>query len=136
MSSHKLNHDAAQRELRRQKVAANLLAGLTYREIASALEIALGTVSNEKVILGRWQREQVVDVSLYIDIECRRLDMALNAIWGKVQNGDMSAIDRMLAIMNRRARYKGYDQSIIVEGKGKDGAFEVTFISNVDDDRL
>ena len=35
--------------------------------------------------------------------------MALNAIWPKVQSGDLKAIDRMLAIMARRARYKQLD---------------------------
>ena len=45
---------------RTEVVAANLLAGLNYRDMASGLDVSLGTIANDvKIILGRWQKEQV-----------------------------------------------------------------------------
>ena len=100
----------AQREDRRRVVAANLLAGLTYREMAAALDISLGTVTNDVgIILGRWKREQVETADECAQIELRRLDRIVNAIWTDVQSGKLSSIDRMLKIMERRARLLGLD---------------------------
>ena len=83
--------DEVRREMRRKKVAANLLSGLTYREIAEALNCSIGTVSNDvSIILGRWRREQVADADRYVELECRRLDIALNALWGAIQEGKVS----------------------------------------------
>jgi len=125
------------REERRRKVAVNLLAGATYREIAEALDCSVGTVANDvKLILGRWKREQVTDTTDYIDLECRRLDLALNAIWPKVRDGNLMAIDRLLSIMNRRAKYQGYDKGGSISGGGGDGAIEIRFVSNVNDEKL
>lgn len=101
------------REQRRKLVMANLLAGATYREIAEALHCSIGTVANDyKVLLRRLNRETIRDTDQYVLIECRRLDVALNAIFPKVKSGDLKAIDRMLAIMNRRARYMGLDEPV------------------------
>jgi len=102
-----------QRENRRLLVAANLLAGATYREIAAAAHVSIGTVSNDvTIILGRWEREQVQDTGKYVKLELRRLDVALNAIWDKVRDGHLGAIDRMIAIMNKRAKLMGLDKPL------------------------
>ena len=101
------------REERRKHVAANLVSGMNYRDIQAALEargcdVSLGTIANDvRVLLGRLQREQVSDVEQWVAVECRRLDTALNAIWDKVQNGNLRAIDRLMAIQNQRAKYLG-----------------------------
>ena len=108
--------DEVQREERRKIIAANLLAGLNYRDIVAAFEkrgesLSISTISRDvKLILGRLHREQVQEARDWVTIECRRLDTALNAIWDKVQNGQLNAIDRMIAIMNRRSRYLGLDE--------------------------
>jgi hypothetical protein len=108
------------REERRKHVAANLVSGMNYRDIQSALkargcDVSLGTISNDvKILLGRLQREQVSDVEHWVTVECRRLDTALNAIWDKVQNGDLHAIDRLMAIQNQRAKYLGLFKPIHV----------------------
>lgn len=110
----------AEIERRRRAVITNLLAGLTYREIADGLGVSLGTVAKDvKAILTRWQREQVQGAGEHVQLELRRLDVGLNAIWGKVRAGDMAAIDRMLRIMDRRARYLGLDTPSVVDVQSK-----------------
>lgn len=101
----------AEREIRRKKVAANLLAGLNYRAMAEALGVSLSTVAEDvKIILGRWRREQVGLVDQVMQLELVRLDRALNAIWEQVLAGDHRAITSMLKIMERRAKLLGLDE--------------------------
>lgn len=100
-------------EERRKKVAANLLAGLTYRQMAEVFNVALGTIAEDvKIIIGRWQREQVRDTDEFVQIELIRLDRAINAIWTKVEAGDPINIGLMLKIQERRAKYKGLDAPV------------------------
>lgn len=100
----------AEIEERRKKVAANLLGGLTYRDMAPTLAVSIGTIANDvKTILGRWEREQIKDVDGWVRLELTRLDRALNAIWNKVLDGDLKAIDAFLSISGRRAKLLGLD---------------------------
>lgn len=111
--------DAAERELRRRQVAANLLAGLNYREMADALGVSLGTVKNDvEAIIKRWQSEQVEATGDYLNLVERRLDRALNAIWDGVLSGDPKAIMAMLRIEERRAKLLGLDQPERIEHSG------------------
>ncbi len=111
--------DAAERELRRRQVAANLLAGLNYREMAEALDVSLGTVKNDvAAVIKRWQSEQVAATGDYLSLAERRLDRALNAIWDGVLSGDPKAIMAMLRIEERRAKLLGLDQPERVEHSG------------------
>lgn len=97
-------------EERRKTVAANLLSGLNYRDIADALGVSVGTIANDvKVIVGRLHRETMTDIAQVVDLELRRLDRALNGIWQKVLNGDLAAIDRFLRISERRAKLLGLE---------------------------
>ena len=110
---------AAARELRRRQVAANLLAGLNYREMAEALGVSLGTIKNDvDFVMGHWQREQVAAATDYVTLQERRLDRALNAIWARVLNGDDKAIAAMLKIEERRAKLRGLDQPDKLEHSG------------------
>ena len=108
--------EEARREVRRKSVAANLLAGLNYRQMADALGVSLGTIASDvRIIMGRWQREQVDDTEDYVALELRRLDMALNAIWDDVAEGKYGAIDRLLKIGERRARLLGLNRPTKVD---------------------
>lgn len=103
--------DEALREERRKKVAANLLAGLDYREMADALHCSIGTVSNDvKIILGRWRAEQVATADKWMDLQTKRLDRALNAIWGKVESGDPQAIDRLQSLIKQQGNLRGFER--------------------------
>lgn len=102
--------EEAQIELRRKTVAANLIGGLNYRDLAETLGVSIGTIASDvKVILGRWRREQVDATDDWVHLEARRLDKMLNAIWNNVIAGDLACLDRALKIMERRAKLLGLD---------------------------
>lgn len=94
----------------RRAQALNLkLAGATNEQIVEAGVYAnRGTVSRElKKALADITHDVPADV---LKLELTRLDTALMGIWGAVRGGDVFAIDRMIKIMDRRARYLGLDQ--------------------------
>lgn len=102
--------EEAQIELRRKTIAANLIGGLNYRDLAETLGVSIGTITNDvKIILGRWRREQVDDVGDWVQLEVRRLDKMFNTIWNNVIAGDLASLDRALKIMERRAKLLGLD---------------------------
>ncbi len=111
-------------ELRRKTVMVNLLAGLNYREIAEALKppVSIGTIAKDvKVISERLKKEQSTDYAEYIQIELRRLDMALYAIFDQVKAGKTAAIDTMIKIQDQRLKLTGHPsavQKIELTGKG------------------
>ena len=124
----------AEQEVRRKKVAANLLAGLNYRTMAEALDVSTGTVAGDvKIILTRWQKEQVRAVDQVMQMELTRLDRALNAIWDKVLEGDDRAINNLLKIMERRAKLLGMDK---ISGMTEDVPFVVKVLRGVSMDDL
>jgi len=97
-------------EDRRKQVAANLLGGLNYREMAEALNVSIGTIASDvKMIMGRWGREQVAEISEWAAIENRRFDRLLNAIWDRAVDGDNNAIDRAIKICESRRKLLGLD---------------------------
>jgi len=102
---------SAEVEHRRKIVAANLLAGANYRDIAAGAGVSVGTVAGDvKVLMARWRAEQVKTVDDHVTLDMRRMDVALNAIWDEVKAGNYAAIDRMLKVLERRAKMLGYDQ--------------------------
>ena len=97
-------------EKRRAIVASNLLAGLNYRDMAVALNVSLGTIAHDVgIILARWREEQVRTIGDITEIELRRLDTMLNAVWGDAKAGKLGHIDRVIRIDERRARILGTD---------------------------
>jgi len=100
----------AQIELRRKQVAANMLAGLMLTEIADALQVSYATIKRDwTVIQRRWKDDQILDRQQALSTDLRRLDRALNAIWEPVQKGQYQAIDRLVKILERRAKLLGLD---------------------------
>jgi len=100
-------------EERRLKVAANILAGLNYRDIAKGLNVSLGTVARDaQIVITRMRKEQVNTMSEAALIDLRRIDVALNAIFDDVKEGKLLAIDRLLTLLKRRAEMIGYDEQV------------------------
>jgi len=101
--------DAAQRDARRQRVAVNLLAGLNYREIATALKVSPATVCRDaKAILDEWREARIGVADEWATLQVKRLDRAINAIWDNVLNGDATAIDRLQRLIDQQGKLLGY----------------------------
>ena len=109
-------------EDRRKRVAANLLAGLTYREMADALGVSIGTIARDVTLnLERLHRESILKTDAAVTLDLRRIDRIINAIWTKVVDGNLQAIDRMIKLLERRAKLLGLDAPVVREVTGRDG---------------
>lgn len=133
MPSTDKNRKKAEVANRRKLVAANLLAGANYRDMAESTNVSLGTIANDvKIILKEWRTATVTDTEEWVAVELRKLDVMGNAIWDKAKGGDGAAIDRMLRLMERRAAYKGLDAPKVLSHTGKaGGAIELAFTEMV-----
>ena len=102
--SRKAQHAIA--EARRAKVAILLMDRVTYRNMAAKLGVSLGTIAKDvKALLGRWAREQNPDERYtWLAVELAKLSEMERIISPKARKGDLAAIDRILRIMERRAR--------------------------------
>jgi len=96
--------------------------GLTFHEIGEQVactpQYAFKVV---RVYLERVDKELSEEVAQLRRLESERLDRAHRAVWPKAIKGDLRAIDRVLRIMERRARLFGLDAPQKRELTGKDG---------------
>jgi hypothetical protein len=107
---------------RRREVLQLKEAGATYEAIARTLLERHGThalpagydrryaykdLHRELEKLQDENREAAESVR---DVELRRLDRMLRGLWNKAVQGDPQAIDRVLKIMQRRAKMLGLDE--------------------------
>lgn len=90
-------------ELRRQ--------GRRYDEIARELSVSNASAAWKMVMRAYERLNRRIDEQAEFNrnLDLQRLDAALAAIWQKVINGQMGAIDRLLPILERRARLLGLD---------------------------
>jgi hypothetical protein len=76
------------------------------KELGCSEQRAHKLVTLELQRLNRRRAEQAAEVTR---LEVERLDVLLGGVWAKAKAGDAAAIDRVLAIMGRRARLLGLD---------------------------
>lgn len=124
---------------RRELVAANLLAGVKYRQMAKKFDVSLGTIANDvKQILKAWHTETNRDTEEWATLEAARLDSMLQSIWKEVMDGNTQYMDRALRIMERRARLLGLDKPIQTDITSAGERVGITYITenrdNGDDD--
>lgn len=86
-------------------------AGLSYDAIAEKVGYANRSLAYKAVIrvLDRWRVETREDACVVRDLEVERLDSLLAGVWQRAAQGEPAAIDRVLKIMDRRARLLGLD---------------------------
>lgn len=90
-----------------------LLENKSERQIARALSVGVATASRDiAAVRAEWQERRLTDVGQWTSEENARLDAAMAAIWPDVLAGSTWHIDRMLAIMERRAKYLGLDAKV------------------------
>jgi hypothetical protein len=102
-------------------------AGKTYAEIGQVLGVseqrAHKVVTEE---LARLNRERVEAATDVCRLELGRLDTLLAGVWEAAKGGDVVAIDRVVKLMERRARLAGLDKPVKQEiGNLNDQPFKV-----------
>lgn len=118
---------------RREFVLRLRRKGKTYRAIAAA---ALAEFGPDRLPNGWDCRYAYMDVKRELDklrevvgehaedvrqLELLRLDAMLDGLWERARAGKATAVDRVLKIMERRARLLGLDAPTRQEVTGKDG---------------
>lgn len=97
----------AKQEARRIEAMSLTIAGLSPEQIGERMGIS---ASGVKALVSRTlERATNRNAESLREIENQRLDRAQAAIWTKVLNGDLKAIDTYLRIANRRAKMNGLD---------------------------
>ncbi len=86
-------------------------AGVTWQEIANRLGYRTASAACQDVRRGM---EDIVRVPAqqHIAEEVDRLDAMLQGLWPSARKGGVQSIDRVLKIMDRRARYLGLDNGL------------------------
>ena len=97
------------RSAERQRTALQLRAGgATYQQIADTLNYATAAGALKAVRAGLRATLQEPAAELRT-LELERLDALLRGIWPRAIRGEVTAIDRVLKIMGRRAELLGLD---------------------------
>ena len=97
----------ARTSLRRQQALELRLAGASYRQIAVRLGVSLPVAWRHlQAALHETLEEPTQDVR---QTELLRLDRLMMAHWPQAIGGDVAAADRVIKIMDRRARLLGLD---------------------------
>jgi hypothetical protein len=93
---------------KQRQAAALRLAGVEYSKIAEQLGYASASGAYHAAQAGL---TAAVDEpkSQIRALELRRLDEMLVGLWRKARGGDLAAVDRVLKVMERRARYLTLD---------------------------
>lgn len=84
------------------------IAGVTYDQIAKQLGLKARSTARDLVLnaIKEHTREPAEEVR---DRELQRLDDLMRGLWLKAKEGSVQHVDRVLKIMERRARYLGID---------------------------
>ena len=89
-------------------------SGATYEQIALALGYASRGAAYNAVMAGLMMAISEPAESVR-EMEAMRLDALLLGLWQKARSGDLQVIDRVLKIMDRRARLLGLDAPAKIE---------------------
>lgn len=94
-------------------------AGVSQRQIAQQLDRSPTRINNYiRYELERLGRERTELGNYVLDLELRRLDDITQALLPRAQKGELLAIDRLLRVMERRAKYLGLDKPAKLEHSG------------------
>lgn len=96
---------------RRTQVAALRLTHLTQREIASRLGVSVGTVNADlQAVREEWAERRSTSYDDWVSEELAKLDRLERSMMTYALQGQTTAVDRVLAVMDRRSRLVGLDK--------------------------
>lgn len=96
---------------RRAQVAAFRLSHFTQRQIAARLGVSVGTINEDlRAIRDEWQARRATHYDDWVGEELAKLDRLEQSLMGMALQGQHQATDRILSIMDRRARLIGLDR--------------------------
>ena len=98
-------------EARRARVASLLLAGVSDQsKIAEQVGVDRTTISRDiKQIEQRWQLAAVQDIAAAKGKDLERIERLIAALWEDARKGKWLATDRVLALMQHRAKLLGLE---------------------------
>ena len=106
--------------------------GASYRDISRTYQISTRTAFNYvREVLAHYNKVATHTLEEAQQISLERLDVALMAIMPQVEDGNLAAIDRLLAIEKRRAEIVGFDAARRVEMSAKDTHSQVQGSVNI-----
>ena len=105
---------------RRQKALELRKNGYDYKTIAKELNVTIKTAFLDvKTCLDEIRKTTHETAEDVLELELKRLDVAQAALMPKVQAGDTRAIDTLMRVQERRAKYLGLDAANKLEVTGK-----------------
>jgi hypothetical protein len=108
------------------------LAGFSHREIAAQLGAAPSSAYKRvRHALDEVNKRNLESAEQLRALELLRLDELLNALWGTAIVGDGKAVDRVLKVMERRAKLLGLDAPFEIK---TDGQIHIKVIDLTGDD--
>ncbi len=104
---------------RREKTLELRASGQSIRAIADKLGVSKSQVHRdiEKELKAAAERRKKI-AELIIDLELAKLDALEKKAWEHITDGELSAIDRVLRAMERRAKLLGLDTAVKVDVEG------------------
>jgi len=110
--------------------------GLSFRAIGAELEISKTRAhTHYKKAMDELLVELQGEAKEVVALEISRLDSLMEAVMPKAEAGDLAAVDRVLKIQDRRAKYLGLDAPVRAQVEGKLTLEDLVMQSWEDEDR-
>lgn len=108
---------------RRQRALELRRRGYSYPMIAADIGCSLSTAhTHVKTALQEIVEKTREDAEHVRTVELERLDQMLRGVWDKASDGDPQAVDRVLKVMERRAKLLGLDVPTSLDLRNPDGS--------------
>jgi len=120
---------------RRSQAIKLRMGGATYEDIGASLGVTKQRAhAIVRDYMNKVEDETCEDTKTIKQLEVQRLDRLVLGLWTRATAGQVGAIDRMIKIMERRAKLLGLDGAIKVARTDPTGEHEVT--ERTDEERV